>query len=132
MLTTAVLENPNDMIREMVYGRKDECGGTERAIELVARDTGLTYSKTYNLFYGRTFDVWSKQKTKLVASFKQFVLKQERTYRDGAKRCAELNDAIERLELQLGLRAEPQYGMDLPTTSRSVGELEAGPRRETP
>lgn len=127
-VSAAILDNPNEMIRKMVYELKFECGGTERAIEVVARDTGLTYSKTYNLVYRRTFDVWSKQKKGLVEAFKQFVLQQERTYRDGAKRYAELNEQIERLELQIGLRVERQYGMDLPRDTRPARQLDAGSR----
>lgn len=116
MPSAAVLNDPNEMVRQMVSELKFEYGGTERAIEVVARDSGLTYSKTYNLFCRRTFDVWSKQKKELVAAFKQFVLRQERAYRDGAKRFAELNDEIERMERR--------HGMDSESFLRGVGQLD--------
>jgi hypothetical protein len=70
------------------------------ALQIVARDTGLTYSKTYRLFYGAARDVWRKEHKKLVDAFKRFTIEQERAYREQAERCAALKAECEALEAQ--------------------------------
>lgn len=99
MNAVAALNSPGDMIAQMVLPLADEMG-RERAIEKVARDTGLTYSKTYRLFYRQSTDVWSRQKEQLTKAFKRFAMNQERLYRERAARYAAINAEIERLERQ--------------------------------
>lgn len=98
-MNAAALSNPSDMIAQMVLPLADEMG-RERAIEKVARDTGLTYSKTYRLFYRQSTDVWSRQKEQLTKAFKRFAQSQERLYSERAARYAAINAEIERLERQ--------------------------------
>lgn len=99
LMGSAVLNDPANMVRQMVLPLADE-HGRERAIEMVARICGLTYSKTYRLFYGQSTDVWSKQKQKLTAAFKSFAASQERAYRARAERYAAISAEIELLEAQ--------------------------------
>lgn len=111
-MSVCVLSDPNDMVRQMVLPLADE-HGRERAIEMVARICGLSYSKTYRLFYGQSTDVWSKQKQKLTAAFKSFAASQERLYRERAERYAAVHREIERIERQ--------HGLDLDFASQVVG-----------
>lgn len=99
MLTAAVLENPSEMVRQMALPIKAEYG-VERACEIVARETGLTYSKTYNLFYRRVKDVWRGEHQKLTAAFRKFAASQERAYRERAERYAAISAEIELIEAQ--------------------------------
>lgn len=107
MLTAAVLNDPTEMVRQMALPLKAEYG-VERACEIVARETGLTYSKTYNLFYRRVKDVWRSENQKLTAAFRKFAATQERLYRERADRLAAVNAEIDRLERQHGLGIAPQ------------------------
>lgn len=101
-MSAAILNDPNEMVAQMVLPLCDE-HGRERAIEKVAAACGLSYSKTYRLFYRQTTDVWSKQKKKLVEAFKRFTLDQESAYRKRAAYYAYLNEQIEISERQYGL-----------------------------
>lgn len=109
----AILNDPNAMVMQMVLPLAEE-HGRERAIEKVASLAGLTYSKTYRLFYRQTQDVWSKQKKKLVEAFKRFTIEQERAYRQRADYYAYLCEQID--------ISERQYGLGLPLHPRSLGE----------
>lgn len=109
MLTAAVLDSPSEMVRQMALPLKAEFG-VERACEIVSRETGLTYSKTYNLFYRRAKDVWRSENKKLTAAFRKFAASQEKIYRERADRFAQISAEIEMIEGQdefdLGRAAE--------------------------
>jgi len=117
MLTAAVLNNPSEMVRQMAMPLVAE-HRTERALEIVARESGLTYSKVYNLFYRRAKDVWRTENQKLTAAFKRFAAQQERLYRARANHLAAINAEIEALERQ--------HGMALDCYPSMVGERAAG------
>lgn len=123
LMNADILNDPNEMVYQMVLPLVPRYK-TERAIEIVARASGLSYSKTFNLYYRRTFDVWSKKKKKLIRAFRDFALEQEALYRDGATRFAEINAEIERLERQ--------YGIPLEINPRVAGELEIEPTDRAP
>lgn len=99
MMSTGVLNNPSEMVRQMALPLVTEYR-TERALEIVARETGLTYSKIYNLYYRRAKDVWRAENQKLSAAFRRFAENQERLYRERADYLAAINAEIERLERQ--------------------------------
>ena len=69
-MNAAVLNNPGEMVRQMVIPLVPQ-RRVKGAIEHVSRDTGLTYSKTRRLFYGLANDVWSQEKEKIMATFCQ-------------------------------------------------------------
>jgi hypothetical protein len=99
MLSAAVLNDPSEMVRQMALPFIPD-RRVKGALLIVARDSGLTYSKTYRLFYGAARDVWRKEHKKLVDAFKRFTIEQERLYREQAERCAALRAECEALEGQ--------------------------------
>lgn len=99
MLSAAVLNDPSEMVRQMALPFIPE-RRVKGALQIVARDTGLTYSKTYRLFYGAARDVWRKEHNKLVSAFKQFTVEQERLHREQAERHAHMRAQCEALERQ--------------------------------
>lgn len=113
MLSAAVLNDPSEMVRQMalpfIADRR-----VKGALQIVARDTGLTYSKTYRLFYGAARDVWRNEHKKLTDAFRRFVSDQERAYREQANRCAALKAECEALEAQ--------YEFAIQSSRRAVGE----------
>jgi hypothetical protein len=121
MLTAAVLNNPSEMVRQMALPLVSEYR-TERALEIVARETGLTYSKAYNLYYRRVKDVWRSENQKLTAAFKRFAAQQARLYRDRAESLSAVTAEIERMEGQIGI--------DLASGEELVGRPVEGDRVE--
>lgn len=114
MLSAAILNDPGEMVRQMALPLVPE-RRVKGALEVVSRETGLSYSKTYRLFYNAARDVWRAENKKIVEAFKRFTLEQERAYRNGAERLAALNAEIDRLERQ--------YGMDLEIDARVAGAV---------
>lgn len=102
MLSAAIINDPSEMVRQMALPFISE-RRVKGALQIVSRDTGLTYSKTYRLFYGAARDVWRKEHKKLVEAFKKFTIEQERAYREQADRCAALKAECEALEAQYEL-----------------------------
>lgn len=122
-MNAAVLNNPSEMVRQMAFPLVAE-HRTQRALEIVSRETGLTYSKIFRLYYRRAHDVWREENQKLTAAFRRFAAQQERLYRERADTLAAVNAEIERLEGQhaLGFLTSDQSG---------VGELDAEARSES-
>ena len=114
MTAAVIAERCQSMVYQMALPLVSE-RRVKGALQIVARDCDLSYSKVRKLFYRITDHVLAFERDNIVAAFKAYTIKQERAYREQADKLAAINAEIVRLE--------GQYGMDLPIDPRVVGTL---------
>lgn len=110
MSTAALVQDQAyDMVRQMALPLIPE-RRVKGALDLIARESGLPYSKVRKIFYKLTQNIRHFEYMNLAGAYKRAVLKQERLYREEAERLAALIAEREAWEAQHGLAILPPYG----------------------
>lgn len=96
------LDQAHTMVRQMALPLIPE-RRVKGALELVSRETGISYSKTRKIFYRLTDNILHFEFRNIAEAFKRAAQKQERLYRIEADRLQKILAANERMERQLDL-----------------------------
>lgn len=103
-MSNAVLvqDQAHDMLRQMMLPLIPE-RRVKGALDFVARETGLPYSKLRKIYYRLTQNILHFEFKNISDAYKRAVIKQERLYREEAERLATLIAEREIWERQHGL-----------------------------
>lgn len=114
MTAAVIAERCQSMVYQMALPLVTE-RRVKGALQIVARDCDITYSKARKLFYKITDHVLAFERDNIVAAFKTFTVRQERAYREQADRLAAINAEIDRLQAQ--------HEMDFQIDPRVIGTI---------